>query len=150
MITPIRPRPSAELGEQFGGQALVEFALVIPLLLLLMVGVINTGILVNAQVILTQAAWEGARAGATLVDPVRGDQMIVGAVQRACPGLNTDDLVIAIAPAEDEYPRDQPWPLPRGYPLQVEVDYPLKLHMPWEVTIWLEAKAVSRMEYSNP
>ena len=39
------------------GQAIVEFAVVLPILLLLMLGLINLGLLINAQIILTQAAW---------------------------------------------------------------------------------------------
>jgi Flp pilus assembly protein TadG len=64
-------------------QALVEFAVVLPILLLLMIGLVNLGILVNAQIVLTQAAWEGARAGATIQDPLVGDDEITGAVRRA-------------------------------------------------------------------
>jgi len=44
-------------------QAVVEFALVLPLLLFLLVGLIELGIVLQAQIILTNAAWEGARAG---------------------------------------------------------------------------------------
>src|SRR3989304_5883288 len=69
--------------EHRSGQALVEFAVVLPILLLLMIGLVNLGILVNAQIVLTQAAWEGARAGDTIRDPVAGDDEIMGAVRRA-------------------------------------------------------------------
>ena len=57
---------SAERKKACRGQAIVEFAVVLPILLLLMLGLINLGVLINAQIILTQAAWEGARAGTTL------------------------------------------------------------------------------------
>ena len=43
-------------------QAVVEFALVLPLLLFLLVGLIELGIVLQAQIILTNAAWEGVRA----------------------------------------------------------------------------------------
>jgi Flp pilus assembly protein TadG len=46
------------------GQALVEFALVAPLLLLLMFGIISLGLYINAQVTLQQAARIAARDAA--------------------------------------------------------------------------------------
>lgn len=44
------------------GAAAVEFALVLPLLVLIVFGVIDFGRAINAQITLTQAAREGARA----------------------------------------------------------------------------------------
>lgn len=46
------------------GAAAVEFALVLPLLLLLVFGIIDFGRALNAQITLTQAAREGARLAA--------------------------------------------------------------------------------------
>jgi len=120
------------------GQALVEFAVVLPILLLLMIGLVNLGILVNAQIVLTQAAWEGARAGATISDPSAGDDEITGAVRRAASPLDAGAVLIDIDPRQSEYPRNEPGPMPRGYPLT------------FTVTIPVRAEAVSRMEYSNP
>ncbi|MCD6424155.1 MAG: pilus assembly protein, partial [Anaerolineales bacterium] len=45
------------------GQSLVEFAFVLPILLLLMVAMIDFGILYYSQMVVSNAAWEGARAG---------------------------------------------------------------------------------------
>src|SRR3990172_1177524 len=131
-------------------QALVEFAIVLPILLLLMIGLVNLGILVNAQIVLTQAAWEGARAGATIRDPVAGDDEIIGAVRRAVSALDADAVLIDIDPTQSDYPRTEPAPLPRGYPLTVQLEYPLTLNLPFTITIPVRAEAVSRMEYSNP
>ncbi len=47
-----------------GGAAAVEFALVLPMLLLLIFGLIDFGRMLNAQITLTEAAREGARADA--------------------------------------------------------------------------------------
>ncbi len=44
------------------GQAMVEFALVLPILLLLVLGIISYGLYINANVTLQQAARIGARA----------------------------------------------------------------------------------------
>lgn len=46
------------------GASAVEFALVLPMLLLVVFGIIDFGRLLNAQISLTEAAREGARANA--------------------------------------------------------------------------------------
>jgi len=46
------------------GAAAVEFALVLPMLLLIIFGLIDFGRMLNAQITLTEAAREGARANA--------------------------------------------------------------------------------------
>lgn len=46
------------------GQTLVEFALILPILLLLVMGIIQFGIIFSAQIGITNAAREGARAAA--------------------------------------------------------------------------------------
>ena len=132
------------------GQSVVELAVALPVLLIVMLGMINLGILINAQIILTQAAWEGARAGATLTDPPNGDAEITGAVQAALTGLDASAVQIDINPAQYEYPRDQPGPLPRGRPLTLRLEYPLSMTLPFPVIVPLRAEAVSRMEYQNP
>ena len=132
------------------GQAVVELALTLPVLLLLLLGMINLGLTINAQIILTQAAWEGARAGATITDPAHGDAEITGAVERSLTGLDPRRVQLEISPAQDETPRDQPRPMPRGSPLTVSLDYDLALSMPFIIHVPLHASAVSRMEYQNP
>jgi Flp pilus assembly protein TadG len=47
------------------GQALVEFVLVVPLFLLLLAGMIDFGLGLNASITVTNAAREGARLGTT-------------------------------------------------------------------------------------
>jgi hypothetical protein len=131
-------------------QSVVEFAITLPILLILILGLINLGLLVNAQVILTQAAWEGARAGATVADPARGDAEIVAAVKGAVTGLNADSVRIEIDPRQDEPPRNQPWPMPRGNPLTVRLEYDLNLSLPLTLQVPVRASAVSRIEYQNP
>jgi hypothetical protein len=124
--------------------------LVLPILLLVMLGTVNLGWLVTSQVILTHAAWEGARAGATLRDPGHGDAEIQAAILQSSTGLDQSQLTADISPAQDEYPRDQPWPQPRGHPLTVRLEYSMTLYLPMIVTVPLRAEAVTRMEYQNP
>ena len=132
-----------------GGQALVEFAFVLPILLLLMVAIIDFGILFYSQMAVSNAAWEGARAGATIVDPSQGDQEIIGAVHSAAYGLDISRLTIDIDPAQDEPPRNQSFPAPRGESLTITVIYNIELTFP-QVTVPISGQAVTRMEYQNP
>jgi hypothetical protein len=131
------------------GQALVEFAFVLPVLLLLMVAIVDFGIIFYTQMTVTNAAWEGARAGATIVDPTQGDQEITGAVQAAAYGLDTSRLTVNIDPTQDEPPRNQPYPAPRGESLKVTVQYQVELSFP-ALTVPITGQAVTRMEYQNP
>lgn len=141
---------SAEHQKYFRGQAIVEFAVVLPILLLLMLGLINLGVLINAQIILTQAAWEGARAGTTLNPSLgEGDAEIIGAVQASLIGLS-DPASVTVSISPDEATRGaMPWPKPRGEPLTVRLAYPMNLALPLPITVTLGAEATSRIEYSN-
>src|SRR5215472_333163 len=64
------------------GAAAVEFALLLPLLLLLVFGIIDFGRAINAQITLTQAARTGARLAAL------GQPNVVSATQAAATGLS--------------------------------------------------------------
>ena len=132
-----------------GGQALVEFAFVLPILLLLMVAIIDFGIIFYSQMAVSNAAWEGARAGATIIDPSQGDQEIMGAIHNAAYGLDISLLTIDIDPAQDEPPRNQSFPAPRGESLTITVIYNIELTFP-QVTVPISGQAVTRMEYQNP
>lgn len=63
------------------GQATVEFALVLPLLLICLAGLVWVGNIMAMQVRLEHAAREGARAAA--VEPERADSVSREAVQRS-------------------------------------------------------------------
>ena len=129
---------------------MVELAVVLPVLLLLLIGTVNVGLMINAQLELTQAAWEGARAGATIVDPSTGDDEIHGAINRALSSIGPSELEVDIDPEFDEWPRTEAWPLPRGHPISVTLRHDFPLYLPVAVDVPLEAKATSRMEYQNP
>ncbi len=53
--------------EDAGGQSLVEFALVVPVFLLILLAIVQFGFIFNAQVTITNAAREGARAATIYV-----------------------------------------------------------------------------------
>lgn len=65
------------------GQSLVEFALLLPILLLLLLGIIQFGIIFNGQITVTSAAREGARLAAVGAD----DEQVKDRVEEAAVAL---------------------------------------------------------------
>ncbi|WP_225073375.1 TadE/TadG family type IV pilus assembly protein [Desulfuromonas sp. CSMB_57] len=66
------------------GAAVVEFAVVLPLLLLIVFGIIEFGFLMYNQAMLTNASREGARAGIVARSPRRSTAEIRTIVQTYC------------------------------------------------------------------
>ncbi len=81
-----------------GGQALVEFALVLPLLLVLVLGIIKFGILFNNYITLTNAVVNGARTLATNrgagTGPPTACTLASTAITNAAVNLNTSQITI--------------------------------------------------------
>jgi Flp pilus assembly protein TadG len=78
------------------GQTMAEFALVLPLLALLLFGVIQFGIAFNHYITLTDAVRAGARKGAVgrhLTDP---EASVVAQVRAAATDLKPADLAIDV------------------------------------------------------
>lgn len=138
------------------GQAVVEFALVAPLVLLLLLGIVEFGRAWNAYQVVTDAAREGARiaAVATSPDTVSADTVkkrVVQALERA--GLR--DCTITCV---DVTSSPNGWPAgalpPRNDTLRVNVTYPfqftfLKPFMQWttaDASIELKTSFVMRKE----
>ena len=69
------------------GAAAVEMALFLPILLFLVFGIIDFGRMLNAQITLTEAAREGARAAALNQDPLTEANAISARVSAATPNL---------------------------------------------------------------
>ncbi len=74
------------------GAAAVEFALLLPVLLLLVFGLIDFGRALNAQITLTQAAREGARAASL---PGWSQSSVVSRTQGAATGLTGVSVSVA-------------------------------------------------------
>jgi Flp pilus assembly protein TadG len=70
------------------GAAAVEFALLLPMLLLLIFGIIDFGRALNAQITLTQAAREGARLDSL------GKSNVVSGTQAAATGLSPVSVTV--------------------------------------------------------
>ena len=83
------------------GAAAVEFALLLPVVLLIIFGIIDFGRMLNAQITLNQAAREGARATA-LIDQAQGEARITEASQN----LGTVDRTVEPCPPNPEPTHD--------------------------------------------
>lgn len=112
------------------GSSTVEFALVVPLLIVLVFGILQFGIAFGNQLAITHAAREGARlaaVGAFDEDSVRG---------RAYP---VEPTAVTIT-----YPNGNT----HGEPVEVTVDYDLTINIPFFGTrdIPLSSSAKMRLE----
>ncbi|MGI9648242.1 MAG: TadE family protein [Acidimicrobiia bacterium] len=97
------------------GAALVEFAIVVPLLLLLVFGIIEFGRAYNAQNTLTHAAREGAREYAITQDPVAGET----AAKDAATSLTSSDITVTLSACTP----GQPATVTLQYPFQLQIAF---------------------------
>ena len=101
------------------GQAMVELAIVLPILLLLVFGIIEFGRIYSTQLMAAHGAREGARAasvGAT-------DNEIISIIgTRAFSTLDKDQLIIEIFPTQLSRQR--------GDGVSVKIQYPVKIFAP--------------------
>lgn len=103
-----------------GGQAIVEFALVLPVLLAAAFSIVLVAELGVTRLALQHATAEGARAGALTND----DAAIRATVSASVAPLVPDRISLAIEPPEGEAPRTAD---PRGSLLTVRASYALSL-----------------------
>ncbi len=97
-------------------QATAEFALVLPLLLLVFLLFVQAVTVMKAQIAVTAAAREGARKGVETGSPV----LIEGAAVRSAAGLDRDRLKVAV----------ESGPRRRGEWVRVEVEYEVPVAVP--------------------
>jgi len=100
------------------GQAIVEFALVLPVLLVVALAIVLVAELGVARLALQRATAEAARAGALTND----DEQIRGTLAATVAPLAPERVTSAIAPPRDEPPRNGD---PRGSLLTVRASYTL-------------------------
>jgi Flp pilus assembly protein TadG len=108
------------------GQAMVEFVLVAPVLLLLIFGIVQFGILFNNYMTLTDATRAGARQAAvsrTLPDP---EGKTKDRVVRAASDLDVDALEITVEPY-DPSKGSKTWA--QGGDVTVTVKYPYSINL---------------------
>jgi Flp pilus assembly protein TadG len=78
------------------GQSLVEFAILLPLLLLLLMGILEFGLMLNSYLSINNSAREGARLG--IVD---GSNLEISElITNLSTNLNAENLVVNIIPLE--------------------------------------------------
>lgn len=77
------------------GQALVEFALVLPVLLLLIIGSMEFGLIIHRYMLVAEAAREGARSAAVGAS----DGVVTSIAQAAASQIPANQLTITISPA---------------------------------------------------
>lgn len=83
-------RKSRQLLQQHRGQSMVEFALILPILLLLLTGIVDFGLLLHDQLKVSEAAREGARTAA-----LGGNNANVYArVNQVASGLSVNTTII--------------------------------------------------------
>ncbi len=110
-------RPVRSKGQQ--GQAIIELALALSVLLILSLGMVDVARILHAYLTTTNASREGARVAALGYD----DAEIFAAVQASVgSALEQKNLVVEIAPAEDERRR--------GEPVVVKVQVPVPVLFP--------------------
>ena len=79
------------------GAAAVEFALVFPLLVLVLVGIVEYGSVFNTQLMLTSAAREGARTMAVSGDAGQARTAVIDAAVGLVPALTAADVSVSAA-----------------------------------------------------
>jgi len=100
------------------GQAMVEMALVLPILLLLLFGIVEFGRIFNAYIAVAHISREAARVAA-LGD---SDSEITSLALNRAAGLDKTKVQVKISPSSEERTR--------GTAVQVEVDYSVPLIVP--------------------
>lgn len=97
-----------------GGQALVEFALVVPLLLILLLGLVEFAKAWNTQQVLTDAAREALRSS-VVANPSFTYEQLLGLVDQAL-------LRASLDPANAQVSVDG-WKAGTGTPARIRIDY---------------------------
>lgn len=122
------------------GQSLVETAIILPVVLLLVLGIIDFGIIFNNYILITNASREGARLAAL----GGSDSEIVQAVQGMAATLDLAKMSVEISPS--------PSMRKRGSHVKVKVTYNARLITPLidrlfaDGTAKLQAESVMRVE----
>ena len=90
-------------GENERGAALVEFALILPLLVMIVFGSLTAGLAYQEKQDLLQIAREGARYGATLPSATTGWATTIQSLvqNRSSEGIATGDICVALVTGSD-------------------------------------------------
>ena len=120
-------QPSPSLPRTCAGQSLVEFAILLPILMVLFVGVLDLGRMFHAYLTIQNASREGARYGTDYPSNVTGIRAAVKA-EAANSGITiTDAMIPAPAIQNDGTFRDPPTNAQPNQSITVQVNYPFTL-----------------------
>jgi Flp pilus assembly protein TadG len=111
------------------GQALVEFALVIPVFLLLVMGIIQFGFVFKDYIALTDATRVGARQASvarSIQPPEARVASVVARVERAAVNLDTSKLTVTVEPLNPA--NNMPEWVAAG-DVTVKASYPFKVNL---------------------
>jgi len=108
---------SKKLRRSKRGQSLVEIALILPILLIILFGILEFGRVFHSYLVITHAAREGARYGIISKDVDEIKQK----VQDASPGITLNLSDIDVNPSTN---------LTAGVPLTISVEYQVDLFTP--------------------
>ena len=125
------------------GQAIVEFALVVPILLVLILGVVLVAEVGVARLALEHGAAEAARTGSLTND----DDLIRSTAAAAVTPLDASLVKVIIEPTQDEGPRSSS---PRGSLLRIRLRYaiPVPLGLVGLPRLTIEGAAARRIEWT--
>ena len=128
-MNPIRIRALSHRARRQDGQAYVEFALVLPILLLIVMGIVQFGTAFKDYIALTDSVRVGARQASvsrSIVDPNQRVPIIVQKMKDAAGTLDTSKLVITVTPY-DPVTNTATW-APSG-DVTVRASYPFKVNL---------------------
>jgi len=118
------------------GASAVEFALILPILIILVFGIVEFGIAFNNYITITHAAREGARIAAVDLNNPDLKNIII---ERAFPVQITETDIVISTPEGTNI----------GDPVEVEITYNISITIPlvgsWDIP--LKNKAIMRLEY---
>jgi TadE-like protein len=125
------------------GQAIVEFALVLPLLLVLLLGIALVAEIGVARLALEHAAAEAARTGSLTND----DDLVRSTAAAAVGPLDANLVTVIIEPTQSQVPRSS---APRGSLLRVRLRYPLSVPLAFVGLphVMVEGTAARRVEWT--
>ena len=106
-------------GKDEKGQALVEMALMLPVLVLLLMGIFEFGRVFNAYLVVNNAAWQGLRIG---VVGGTDDEIKATVAKVVYPTVEAAETTIAIQPGAGSRVR--------GEAMTVQVGYPVIIYTP--------------------
>lgn len=99
-------------------QALVEMALVLPILIMLVFGIVEFGRIYSTQIIVANSAREGARHAALGSD----DNTVVTVIKNYASILEAENMLITISPNESFRQS--------GNSVTIHVEYPIQIYAP--------------------